>query len=273
MPAISRASDDRSADAAPRCAARMRATSWSAARFSSSSFSTRAVSSPTGARKSSDRRSSVRSCSRRCASAPWPVSASIRRTPDAMPVSPITLSSPMSPVARAWVPPQSSVENSPNEITRTRSPYFSPNSATAPASIASGYDISRTEALAFASIHWFVRSSIRSISSGDSGASCVKSKRSRSGATSEPFCSACGPSTERSAACKRWVPEWLRTVAARASASTVSVAGSSTFTLPDTTRPRCTTSSPVGRCVSRTSIFPRGVAITPRSPTCPPLSA
>ena len=66
------------------------------------------------------------------------VNDEIRRTPDAMPDSPITLSRPMSPVARACVPPHSSVENSPNEITRTRSPYFSPNSATAPASIASG---------------------------------------------------------------------------------------------------------------------------------------
>src|SRR5262245_27134811 len=56
---------------------------------------------------------------------------------------------------------------------------------------------------------------MRSISSADTGASWVKSKRSRSGATSEPFWSACGPSTARSAACSRCVPEWLRTVAPR----------------------------------------------------------
>ena len=42
------------------------------------------------------------------------------------------LSRPMSPVARAWVPPHSSFEKSPKLTTRTRSPYFSPNIAIAP---------------------------------------------------------------------------------------------------------------------------------------------
>ena len=102
----------------------------------------------------------------------------------------------MSPVARACVPPQSSVEKSPKETTRTRSPYFSPNIAIAPAAIASRYDISRTAAGAFASIQSFTRSSIvLELARASSGASWVKSKRSRSGATSEPFCIACGPST------------------------------------------------------------------------------
>ncbi len=42
----------------------------------------------------------------------------------------------MSPVRRTCVPPQSSVEKSPNDSTRTSSPYFSPNSAIAPDFIA-----------------------------------------------------------------------------------------------------------------------------------------
>ena len=42
----------------------------------------------------------------------------------------------MSPVARTWVPPHNSVENPGTDTTRTRSPYFSPNNATAPDAIA-----------------------------------------------------------------------------------------------------------------------------------------
>ena len=44
----------------------------------------------------------------------------------------------MSPVAATWVPPHSSVLKRPSPIatTRTRSPYFSPNSAVAPSAIA-----------------------------------------------------------------------------------------------------------------------------------------
>src|SRR5437667_31306 len=56
----------------------------------------------------------------------------MRRTPCAIPVSCVILNSPMSPARRTCVPPHSSIEWSPIFITRTRSPYFSPNSATAP---------------------------------------------------------------------------------------------------------------------------------------------
>src|SRR6266508_2946359 len=56
----------------------------------------------------------------------------MRRTPEATAPSETTLKSPIWPVAPRWVPPQSSVEKSPMRITRTRSPYFSPNSAIAP---------------------------------------------------------------------------------------------------------------------------------------------
>ena len=63
----------------------------------------------------------------------------------------------MSPVRRTWVPPHSSVEKilvgvrrswPPIETTRTSSPYFSPNSAIAPASTASCGVISRVSTVA-----------------------------------------------------------------------------------------------------------------------------
>jgi hypothetical protein len=65
------------------------------------------------------------------------VTASIRRTPEAMPLSPMILTRPMSPTAFTWVPPHSSVEKSPMRSTRTWSEYFSPKSAMAPDALAS----------------------------------------------------------------------------------------------------------------------------------------
>ena len=79
-----------------------------------------------------------------------PVSASMRRTPAATPESESTEISPMSPVLRTCVPPQSSTDQpsvlplpSPIATTRTSSPYFSPNSARAPEARASSSAISR----------------------------------------------------------------------------------------------------------------------------------
>ena len=113
----------------------------------------------------------------------------------------------MSPVARTCVPPHSSVLNepSPTATTRTLSPYFSPNSAMAPEAIASC--VLRTAVLT-GSFFRMAALTIRSTSSNCSGVTaekCWKSKRRRSGATSEPACLTCGPSTLRSAACSRWV--------------------------------------------------------------------
>ena len=51
-----------------------------------------------------------------------------------------TTNVPMSPVARTCVPPHSSTLKPGTDTTRTRSPYFSPNSAMAPAAIASSVD-------------------------------------------------------------------------------------------------------------------------------------
>ena len=55
-----------------------------------------------------------------------------------------------------------------------------------------------------------------------SGAQWEKSKRSRSGATSEPFWATCSPRTCRSAQWSRCVAEWLRRMASRRSTSTTS---------------------------------------------------
>jgi hypothetical protein len=77
---------------------------------------------------------------------------------------------------------------SPMATTRTSSPYFSPNSARAPEAIASSRLISRVTTGAFCSTTALAMSSTRSISSALIGLGCEKSKRRRSGATSEPFC-------------------------------------------------------------------------------------
>ena len=60
----------------------------------------------------------------------------------------------------------------------------------------------------------------------------LKSKRSRSGATSEPFCVTCSPRRRRSASCSRWVAEWLARSAARRSPSTRSSTASPTASAP-----------------------------------------
>ena len=66
-----------------------------------------------------------------------PVAASMRRTPAATPPSLTILKSPISPSARACVPPQSSTESFVIVSTRTVSPYFSSKMAIAPRFFAS----------------------------------------------------------------------------------------------------------------------------------------
>ncbi len=61
----------------------------------------------------------------------------MRRTPEATPRSDSMRKSPISPVLRTWQPPQSSRLKPGTSTVRTRSPYFSPNRAMAPAAIAS----------------------------------------------------------------------------------------------------------------------------------------
>ncbi len=73
---------------------------------------------------------------RRYASAPAPVSASIRRMPDPMLRSPVITKLPTWPDARQCVPPHSSWLKPSTRTVRTVSPYFSSKNASAPASIA-----------------------------------------------------------------------------------------------------------------------------------------
>ena len=77
----------------------------------------------------------------------------MRRTPAALALSAMILTRPMSPVRVTCVPPHNSTDHAllalspdcptPIETTRTSSPYFSPNSAMAPVSMASSSAISR----------------------------------------------------------------------------------------------------------------------------------
>ena len=81
--------------------------------------------------------------------------------------------------------------------TRTLSPYFSPNNATAPLgdSVPVRHflgDDGRVLADPLVDQVSMLRSSV-----SETGAGWLKSKRSRSGATSEPFCSTCPPSVSR----------------------------------------------------------------------------
>ena len=145
----------------------------------------------------------------------------------------------MSPVAETCVPPHSSMLKPGTLTTRTLSPYFSPKSAIAPAAIASSGDTSTS---VFTGVLRHICSltmrSMRSSSSRVIAWKCTKSKRSRSGATSEPACLTCVPSTWRSAAWSRCVAVWLRRVASRTSASTSAVTMSRVRSSPRATRTR-----------------------------------
>ena len=116
------------------------------------------------------------------------------------------LNRPISPVRRTCVPPHSSTEkpsallaasrapSSPIVTTRTSSPYFSPNSARAPASHG---DVGRHQArrdLGVLRQRALARPRSRA-GPPASAAWLAKSKRRRSGATSEPFCVTCAPSS------------------------------------------------------------------------------
>ncbi len=133
------------------------------------------------------------------------MTASTRRTPAATPDSDVIAISPMSPVARTWVPPHSSRLKPGTDTTRTVSPYFSPKRAMAPAAIASAVGLTSVVTGVFFSTSSLTIRSMRAIASAGIADGCTKSKRSRSGATSDPACLTCGPRTCRSAAWSRCV--------------------------------------------------------------------
>jgi hypothetical protein len=89
-----------------------------------------------------------------------------------MPLSLRILKRPMSPLRRTWVPPHSSVDCGCTVTTRTVSPYFSPNMATAPDFFASSSFMRRVWASAFSRIQVLTRSSTCSSCSGVGTAKC-----------------------------------------------------------------------------------------------------
>ena len=89
----------------------------------------------------------ARACARAC---PSPVVAKMRRMLEPIDSSDTILIGPMSPSARTWVPPHSSIEDAPACSTRTRSPYFSPKNAIAPSCSASSFGVSVASTGSFA---------------------------------------------------------------------------------------------------------------------------
>ena len=103
--------------------------------------------------------------------------------------------------------------------TRTRSPYFSPNSAMAPCFLASSIDMtSACTSSSRASTSLIFCSTSVSTAVG-TAAGEPKSKRKRPGRFSEPAWAAVGPSASRSAWWVRWVAQWARAMARRRWAS------------------------------------------------------
>ena len=105
------------------------------------------------------------------------MTASTRLTPEATAPSDTTLKSPICPVASRCVPPHSSVEKSPILMTRTRSPYFSPNNAMAPLLRASWRSISAGVTTMLAWTFSLTRSSTFSTSLSFTAAPWEKSNR------------------------------------------------------------------------------------------------
>ena len=153
------------------------------------------------------------SCARMAATPFCAVQASMRRTPLATALSPFILNTPISPSRRTCVPPQSSTEYAPCAVvpslpivsTRTSSPYFSPNNANAPASMASSGVIMRVETASFWRINWFTNASTAASSSSLTGFGWLKSKRKWASLTSDPFCVTCAPKVRRRASCNKCV--------------------------------------------------------------------
>ena len=115
----------------PDCA-RSAASSSCSCFTCSSSRSTRSGSSAGATLSVSARSRSCTSSSWMRASAPSPVTASMRRRLAPIEPSLTILIGPMKPSACTCVPPHSSIECSPASSTRTRSPYLSPKNAIAP---------------------------------------------------------------------------------------------------------------------------------------------
>ena len=104
-----------------------------------------------------------------------PVTASMRRTPEATEDSLVMRNGPTLAVLSTWVPPQSSTDLPPMFTTRTTSPYFSPNRAIAPSFFASAMGISFVSTDMPSSTSSLTRRLILTSSSAVTAEKCVKS--------------------------------------------------------------------------------------------------
>ena len=115
-----------------------------------------------------------------------PTKASTRRTPAPIDDSPRSFTTPSWPERSTWVPPHSSRAQSPTLTTRTTSPYFSPNKAIAPISLAWACDILSATTSRLSKSKVFTRDSTSSNTDAETAPVAGKSKRKRPGEFSEP---------------------------------------------------------------------------------------
>ena len=240
-----------------------------------SSRSTRsATSSGVDLRAARRARSAGRSSSRMCASAPSPVTASMRRRFAPIEPSLTILIGPMNPSAWTWVPPHSSIECSPASRTRTRSPYLSPKNAIAPSALGVvlrrlvvahrrvGDDLGvrqRLDALELLGRH---RLEVAEVEPQPIG------RHERPGLL-HVRC----PSTSRSAQCRTCVAVWLRRIRSRRSPSMRRrdlVALGDRASARPRTRARRDRAAPYCVSTHRATRVRRSVMIVPVSPTWPP---
>ena len=149
-------------------------------------------------------------------SAPDCVTASIRRTPPATADSDTIFNKAISPVRVTCVPPHNSTDQAlslpfsagpPICTTRTSSPYFSPNSASAPSLMAASGVIIRVETSLFIRMRSFTIDCTCASSAVLTAFGCEKSNRNLSAETIDPFCATWSPRTWRNASCNKCVAE------------------------------------------------------------------
>ena len=159
-------------------------------------------------------------------------------------------------------------------MTRTSSPYFSPNSAIAPDLRASSCDMISACTARSASTRSLTRASTSTIADCGTAPLAEKSNRNRPGAFSEPAWVAVSPSASRNALCTMCVAVWARLIERRRSVSTSAWPDSPTVTSPESTLTWWTTRPEIGDCTSRTSRrAPLPSSMTPWSASWPPPSA
>ena len=172
------------------------------------------------------------------------------------------------------MPPHSSRAQSPTEMTRTSSPYFSPNRAIAPDFTASSWLMISACTERSASTRSLTRASTSVMTEAGTAPSAAKSNRNRPGEFSDPAWVAVSPSASRNALWTMWVAVCEREMDLRRSTSTTACAPTPTVTSPEATSARCTIRPVTGDWTSRiSSRAPFSSSITPWSASWPPPSA